>query len=45
MGIEQVLNEYNMRRCLRDSLSICKEEIAILEENEAVKRYLKEVNL
>ena len=41
MGIEQVLNEYNMRRCLRDSLSICKEEIAILEENEAVKRYLR----
>lgn len=41
MKIEKIKEEYNTRLSIRDSLKVCEQEIANLEEDETVKRYLR----
>ncbi len=41
MKIEQIIQSYNVSRCLRDALPNCEAELEILEEDENVKKYLK----
>ena len=41
MNIEKLTQEFNVRRCLRDSLPTCKAEMEILEEDENVQKYLR----
>ena len=41
MKIEEIIQEYNMKRVLRDSLPTCDAEIAILEEDENVQKYIR----
>ena len=41
MDINKLIQEYNMKRVLRDSLPHCEAEIAMLEEDENVQKYIK----
>ena len=41
MKIEKIKEEFNTRLSIRDSLKVCEQEIANLEENEVVQRYLR----
>ncbi len=40
MAIDKVKQELNMKLALRDSLPVCELEMQLLEQNEAVKKYL-----
>ncbi len=41
MKIEDIIQEYNMKRVLRDTLPTCDAEISILEEDEKVQKYIR----
>ena len=41
MKLEDIIQEYNIKRCLRDSLPHCEAEMSILEEDENVQKYIR----
>ena len=41
MEIDKIVQEYNMKLCLRDSLPTCEAELKELEEDENVQKYIR----